>query len=90
VNRLNTLLWFVRGTLITDESGSVPQFSIRLQANVPMGLPLVDLGACLFTWIRESTHIERVARSPSWVSTATENKEDGSSNAGEDRPSEPS
>jgi hypothetical protein len=68
VNRLNAVQWLVRCTLVTHERGASGQLSIRLQANLPIGLPTEELGACLFAWIRESTHIERAARLRAWAS----------------------
>lgn len=62
VNRLNAVHWLVRCTLVTREIGANAQLSIRLQANLPIGLPAEELGACLLAWIRESTYIERAAR----------------------------
>ena len=68
VNRLNAVHWLVRCTLVTRESAANAQLSIRLQANLPIGLPAEELGACLFAWIRESTYIERAARLRAWAS----------------------
>ncbi len=71
VNRLNAIHWLVRCTLVARESGVNAQLSIRLQANLPIGQPPEELGACLFAWIRESTYIERAARLRAWASEDT-------------------
>lgn len=68
VNRLNAVHWLVRCTLVTRESGANARLSIRLQANLPIGMPAEELGACLFAWIRESTYVERAARLREWAS----------------------
>ena len=62
VNRLNKIHWLIRCTLITRQQSTDSRLSIRLEANVPMGLPAEELGACILVWVRESTYIERAAR----------------------------
>ena len=62
VNRFNATQWLVRSALVTRNDGLQAALSIRLQANLPLNLPAAELGACLYTWIRESTHIEQAAK----------------------------
>jgi len=54
--------------LVPRQIAANAQLSIRLQANLPIGLPAEELGACLFAWIRESTYVERAARLRAWAS----------------------
>ncbi len=68
VNRFNATQWLVRSALVTRNDGFHARLSIRLQANLPLNLPADELGACLFTWIRESTHIEQAAKLRAWAS----------------------
>jgi hypothetical protein len=68
VNRCNAAQWLVRCTLIPVKEEGAEKYACRLQASLPMGLPAAELGACLFTWIRESTAIERIARLHDWAS----------------------
>lgn len=88
VNRLNAIHWLVRCTLVNRDSGADAQFSIRLQANLPMGLPAEELGACLFAWIRESTYIERAARLRAWASEDTASDDDRPRDAIDDHPTQ--
>ena len=53
-----------------------------------MGLPAEELGACLFTWIRESTYIERAARLRAWASEDTASDDDRPRDAIDDRPTQ--
>lgn len=87
VNRLNAGHWLVRCTLIASEVGGHPALSLRLQANLPMGLPAKELGACLLAWIRESTHIERTSRFHHWVSEDATRAEGACPDVVDDRPS---
>lgn len=63
VNGLNATGWFIRTTLLNSHEDGADTLSVSLQANVPANLPELELGACLFMWIREATRIERIARS---------------------------
>ena len=61
VNGLNAAEWFIRTTLVHSQSEDADELSLSLQADVPAGRPELELGTCLFMWIREATRIERVA-----------------------------
>lgn len=63
VNGLNASEWFIRTTLVNSQAADTDKLSLSLQADVPACLPELELGACLFMWIREATRIERIARS---------------------------
>jgi len=63
VNGLNASEWFIRTTLVNSQAEDTDELSLSLQADVPACLPELELGACLFMWIREATRIERIARS---------------------------
>jgi hypothetical protein len=86
VNRLNAAQWLVRCALVTREEPPVSQLFIRLQANLPMGLPRDELGACLLTWIRESTQIERCSRLRAWATVDTNITEKDARTAVDDFP----
>lgn len=88
VNRLNAVHWLVRCALITRRKGANSRLSIRLQANVPLGLPAEDLGACILAWVRESTYIERAVRLRSWASADVASDDAPSHDAVDDHPSQ--
>lgn len=88
VNRFNATQWLIRCSLVTRTSGPGAQLWIRLQANLPRDLPAQELGACLFTWIRESTYIERATRLWAAVSVDAHATEDGSHGTIDDHPTQ--
>ena len=88
VNRLNAVHWLIRCTLVTREGGANSRLSIRLQANVPLGLPAEELGACLVAWIRESTDIERAARLWAWASEDSVARDDRPRDTVDDHPTQ--
>ena len=89
VNRLNATNWLVRCTVIKREDTADARLSIRLQANLPLNMPKEELGACLLTWIRESSYIERSSRLRAYASSDGHPTEDHSHSAVDGIPPQP-
>lgn len=66
VNFLNASQWLVRCTAIMASEGGESDATVRLQANLPLGLPQRELGECIFAWIRESAYVERAVDRHRW------------------------
>jgi hypothetical protein len=88
VNHFNAVHWLVRSTVLKRRNGAGLRLAVRLQANVPMRLPAEELGACLLTWIRESTAIERATRMRMWVATETCADDASLSDTSDDHPTQ--
>ena len=62
INRLNAANWLLRTAVVRKHDGDGDRCSLRLQAQLPTDLATSELGSYLFAWIRETTHVERLAR----------------------------
>lgn len=66
VNALNASQWLIRCTAIPPQGENSTHALIRLQANIPLGMTDIQLGECLYTWLRESAHVERAVDRHQW------------------------
>jgi len=62
VNTINGSNWLVRCTAIRCDGDAGEELAVTVEANIPAQLPPQELGACLYTWIAESSRIKCITR----------------------------